>query len=126
MTGGHSLQDQLKALAKLLASYWNSTKPNQLQEGHATKRHNLLLGPALGIPVTQRPTRLVLLGALLELGGNDYFRAGVAGGIQVRYGDALGPPGWFAGLSLSGTFADDLFHIINGGLSSSRAVVAAP
>jgi hypothetical protein len=84
----------------------------------APKRHNLLLGPSLGIPLTKNPTDIFQLGASVEVGG-DAFRMMATGGLVGRYQGAtwqdVFAAGWFVGVALSGQLGDELFHYFNGG-----------
>ncbi|MEY4510288.1 MAG: hypothetical protein RLZZ450_2410, partial [Pseudomonadota bacterium] len=91
-----------------------------------TRRHPFLLGPAVGIPVTESPGKTLLLGALMEIQIPHFVRFGLSYGVQVEYDHVFGPPGWFTGLALSGELGDDLFHLLNGGLSAARAVTKQP
>lgn len=82
------------------------------------KRHNFLIGPSLGIPLTKNPTDIFELGLSAEM-GNDNFRMMATGGLVGRYQGAtyrdIFAAGWFVGLALSGQIGDDVFHYFNGG-----------
>lgn len=84
------------------------------------KRHRLLLGPALAIPLTENPLNIFQYGAAVEVGGDD-FRIIATGGMVGRYDrsseDYKGVffAGWYVGLALSGEIGDRLFHFFNGG-----------
>jgi len=82
------------------------------------KRHNLLLGPSLGIPLTKNPTEIFQLGASAEVGGKS-FRIMASGGLVGRYSGGtykdIFAAGWFVGIALSGEMGDELFHYFNGG-----------
>lgn len=82
------------------------------------RRHNMLLGPSLGIPLTKSPVDWFQLGGALELGGK-HMRFVLTGGLVGRY---QGPSyreifasGWYVGAALSGEIGDKLFHYFNGG-----------
>lgn len=107
---------QLETLKSKLSTYFDKIS----KEG-PPKRHNLLLGPSLGVPVTSDPTDLVLVGAHAEFAYRA-LRIGVSGGLQVSYVDPFGPPGWYAGLAISGELGDDLLHFANGGLAAARSL----
>jgi hypothetical protein len=84
------------------------------------KRHLLLLGPSLSIPLTKNPLNIFQYGAAVEVGRGD-FRLIATGGLVGRYdraGDdykSVFVAGWYAGLALSGQIGDRLFHLFNGG-----------
>jgi hypothetical protein len=82
------------------------------------QRHNFLIGPSLGIPLTQNPTDIFQLGGSAEIGGEP-FRFMVNGGLVGRYQGAtmkdVLAAGWFVGFALSGQLGDELFHYFNGG-----------
>jgi hypothetical protein len=84
----------------------------------APRRHNLLLGPSLGIPLTKNPVDLFQVGGALEFGGES-VRLVLTGGFVGRYQGAtyrdIFAAGWFVGLALSGEIGDKLFHYFNGG-----------
>lgn len=113
------VNQQIAALTALLRTYWQALK----KEGDAAAlaRHAFLIGPAVGIPVTENPGKVVLTGALMEV-GKSHFRLGITAGLQFRYSALEETPGWFAGLSLSGELGDDLFHFLNGGLQAARSL----
>lgn len=81
-------------------------------------RHNLLVGPSLGIPLTKNPTDTFQYGGAVEIGGKA-FRFMATGGLVGRYQGAtykdIFAAGWFVGLALSGEMGDELFHYFNGG-----------
>jgi hypothetical protein len=82
------------------------------------RRHNVMLGPSLGIPLTKNPTDIFQLGASAEIGGAA-FRFMATGGLVGRYSGAtykdIFAAGWFVGIALSGEIGDELFHYFNGG-----------
>jgi hypothetical protein len=82
------------------------------------QRHNLMIGPSLGIPLTKNPTDIFQLGASAELGCSA-FRFMATGGLVGQYQGAtfkdVFAAGWFVGLALSGQLGDELFHFFNGG-----------
>jgi hypothetical protein len=115
------LKAQYNALRKLLTTYWSKLPKDE----SVTKRHAFLLGPTIGIPVTENPSDVVLAGALFET-GYKWFRMSFTAGAKLRYKSIEETPGWFAGIALSGQLGDDLTHLLNGGLSAARAVSGAP
>jgi hypothetical protein len=82
------------------------------------ERHNFLIGPSLGIPITQNPTDIFQFGASAEI-GDEEFRIMASGGLVGRYQGAnfkdVLAAGWFVGVALSGQIGDELFHYFNGG-----------
>jgi hypothetical protein len=100
--------------AREIADAVKSADPSTL----VPRRHNFLLGPALGIPITNNPTDIFQLGAAAEM-GDDAFRIMATGGFVGRYQggtlkDIFGA-GWFVGVALSGEIGDEVFHYFNGG-----------
>ena len=93
------------------------TKPVEA-DALVPKRHNVLLGPSLGIPLTKNPTDIFQLGASAEIGGKS-FRVMASGGLVGRYSGPtykdIFAAGWFVGVALSGEMGDELFHYFNGG-----------
>jgi hypothetical protein len=82
---------------------------------HAVRgRHNYLLGPAVMIPI-QDIAREWMYGVVLEA-GVPAFRFTASGGFRVNYDNryVVAPTGWYAGVGVSGEFADDFFHWANG------------
>jgi len=82
------------------------------------RRHNLLVGPSMGIPLTKNPIDVFQLGGAIEVGGEP-MRFVLTGGLVGRYQGAtykdIFAAGWFVGVALSGEIGDKLFHYFNGG-----------
>jgi hypothetical protein len=82
------------------------------------KRHNLYIGPSMGIPLTKNPIDVFQLGAAVEFGWEPVrfaLTGGLVGHYQgATYADIFGA-GWFVGVALSGEIGDKLFHYFNGG-----------
>jgi|GEM_PF-5623305 len=115
---------EIKILRMVLKKYWKRVSVKEagsVRPEASLKRHNILLGPAIGIPVTEDPTSKILVGGLLELGVSE-FRFGISGGFQIDYSQVTQDPGWFTGLAVSGAFGDDLFHLLNDGSKAAASL----
>lgn len=92
--------------------------PTGRSDAVTLERHNFLIGPSLGIPLTKNPTDIFQLGASAEI-GDEAFRIMATGGLVGRYQGAtykdIFAAGWFVGFALSGQIGDELFHYFNGG-----------
>lgn len=110
--------DQKKADPKTDLKKLVSDAVTTNKDAIAPKRHNLLIGPSFGVPLTKSPIDIFQLGASAELGG-DAVRIVATGGLVGRYQGAtykdVFAAGWFVGLALSGEIGDKLFHYFNGG-----------
>lgn len=92
------------------------------------RRHNFLLGPSYGIPLTKDVANAYLLGATAELGGASWglsFNLGLRqqfdGGFPLK--DAQG---WYAGLGFSGELADDLLNLFTGAATAGAKLKGIP
>jgi hypothetical protein len=113
---GNALDDAAAELDAL----WHEYKRLSHQKP-PRKRHNYLIGPAVGFPMTNVDEWLYGLG--LEVGA-PALRATIIGGFRSTYTNrwVVAPLGWFVGIGISGEFADDLFHLANGGLKAARTL----
>lgn len=112
--------DRLDDAAAELDALWHEYRRLAHQKGSRT-RHNYLIGPAVGFPMTNVDEWLYGLG--IEVGA-PALRATLIGGFRSTYTNrwVVGPVGWFLGIGISGEFADDLFHLANGGLKAARTL----
>jgi hypothetical protein len=79
----------------------------------ALTRHNFLIGPALGFPVTRDPTETLLWGVAAEVGWRDALRLGFGTGFVLAYDAPVAPmSGFYAGIALSGALGDQLVHYL--------------
>lgn len=91
------------------------------------RRHNFLLGPSYGLPLTEDVTRVYLLGVTAEVGGSAW---GVSANAGLRYQFDAGFPikdaqGWYVGLGLSGELTDDLLDLFNGATTAAAKLKGA-
>lgn len=109
--GAVKLTDRIKKARDLVREYFKLVGIGEARG--SLSRHNFLIGPAVGFPVTENPTNIALWGVAAEAGARDSLRLGVAGGFVAAYEAPLAPmQGVFVGLSLSGEYGDDLVHFI--------------
>jgi hypothetical protein len=114
-----SMSDELISSAEelrgLLDAYRQLSHSGESPRG----RHTYLIGPAVVIPV-QDITREWMYGVVLEV-GKPFLRLTATGGFRLSYDNPyiVAPYGWFAGIGISGEFADDFFHWANGASSAA-------
>lgn len=109
---GLELKERIKRARELVRTYFKELKVQE--DGGSLSRHNFLIGPAVGFPVTENPTNIALWGVAAEAGVRDSLRLGAAAGFVAAYETPLAPmQGMFVGLSLSGEYGDDLVHFIS-------------
>jgi hypothetical protein len=89
---------------------------------NVARRHNFLLGPFIGAPITEDPVKLMLYGLGAEV-GTQGFRVTLGVGWTADYSAALVPvTGWVATLGLSGEWGDDLLHYLSGARDAANGL----
>ncbi|HWO13506.1 MAG TPA: hypothetical protein VNN80_28590 [Polyangiaceae bacterium] len=121
-------EKKLEGLEELWIEY------EHLRDYDAPRRADFLVGPTYGIPITDDPTEIALLGGAIEthlgvlLAGSKWWlgswwrrnserlRFTISGGIEARYGGkyAFDHQGWFFGVGLSGEFSDNFVNLVTG------------
>ena len=109
---GYTLRQKLKYLEDLWLEY------DLLIDTDPISRHNVLVGPLVGVSITDKLGDL-LYGAGLEVGWRQWFRATLSGGLRSSMrGEAkylnLDAIGWWFGIGLSGQLGDQLVDSISG------------
>jgi hypothetical protein len=143
MKGGHRqlAQKFLQCLAQIEAAklglqlewdtlnrLWNEYHGILDNSDNIMRRHNLLVGPFIGVPITEDPTKVITYGLGAEL-GREGFRLTLGGGLTADYSAAVVPiTGWIATIGLSGQWGDDLLHYLSGAKDLANGIkkVSAP
>jgi len=115
-------------IAQMVTTLWDEFQA--IKGESTTERHNVLIGPFLGIPITEDPRDRMLYGLGIELAplagvfkGWSDLRFTAAVGWSADYTDRLElKSGWALALGLSGSFGDDLVHFFNGASAAGHQV----